>query len=240
MVKVKKNEVVSGSKVAEKPNTPVADISNTSSGEIVDRLQKNKNIVIGVIAALVLLVGGWVGYSYYKKTQDQEAQSLMFPAVYHFETDSLKKALNGDGLHEGLVAIADDYGMTKAGNLANFYTGVAHLKEGKYDEAINYLKDFKSSDLLVQARAYSLIGDAYMEKGQTGEAISYYEKAANYEPNEFFTPQYLSKLAIAQEANKNYEAAIQTYNKIIEQYSGSSEVTNAKKYKARLEGLAAK
>ncbi len=240
MVKVKKNEVVSSAKLAEKPNAPVTDTTNTGSEEIVERLQRNKNIVIGAIAAIVLLVGGWVGYNYYKKTQDQEAQSLMFPAVYYFESDSLKKALNGDGLHEGLAAIADDYGMTKAGNLANFYTGVTYLQQGKFNEAINYLKDFKSSDLLVQARAYSLIGDAYMEKGQVGEAIGYYEKAADYKPNEFFTPQYLSKLALAQETNKNYEAAIQAYNKIIEQYPGSSEVVNAKKYKARLEGLASK
>lgn len=228
----------SGSKLMEKPTTPV--VEGKSSEEIVQKLQRNKNIVIGIAGALILLVGGWVGYNYYKNTQNQEANSLMFPSVYHFEADSLNKALKGDGLHEGLAVIADDYGMTKAGNLASFYTGVAYLKQGKFDEAINYLKDFSSSDLLVQARAYSLLGDAYMEKNQLSEAINYYEKAANYESNPFFTPQYLSKLAIAQEANKNYEAAIASYNKIIDEYGSSSEATNAKKYKAKLEGLAAK
>lgn len=228
----------SGSKLMEKPTTPV--VEGKSSEEIVQRLQRNKNIIIGIAGALILIVGGWVGFNYYKNTQNQEAQSLMFPSVYHLETDSLNKALNGDGLHEGLIAIADDYGMTKAGNLANFYAGVAQLKQGKYDEAINYLKDFNSSDLLVQARAYSLLGDAYMEKNQLADAINYYEKAANYKPNEFFTPQYLTKLAIAQEASKNYEAAIGSYNKIIEEYTNSSEAANARKYKAKLEGLAGK
>jgi len=228
----------SGSKLMEKPTTPVAE--GKSSEEIVQRLQRNKNIIIGVVGAIVLVVGGWIGYNYYKNTQNQEAQSLMFPAVYQFESDSLNKALNGDGLHEGLAAIADDYGMTKAGNLANFYAGVAHLKQGKYDEAIEYLKDFSSSDFLIQARAYALIGDAYMEKNQLADAISYYEKASNYKPNAFFTPQYLSKLALAQEASKNYEAAIASYDKIIDEYAASSEATNAKKYKAKLEGLASK
>jgi TolA-binding protein len=234
----KKTIDASGSKLMEKPVTPVAE--GKSSEEIVERLQRNKNIVIGVAGAIILIVGGWIGFNYYKNTQNQEAQSLMFPAVYHFEADSVKKALDGDGLHEGLTAIADDYGMTKAGNLANFYVGVSYLKQGKFDEAINYLKDFSSSDVLVQARAYSLIGDAYMEKNQVAEAISYYEKAANYEPNEFFTPQYLAKLAIAQEVSKNNEAAIASYSKIIETYPNSSEAANAKKYKAKLEGLAGK
>jgi TolA-binding protein len=228
----------SGSKLMEKPVAPVAE--GKSSEEIVQKLQRNKNIVIGLAGAIVLIVGGWIGFNYYKNTQNQEAQSLMFPAVYHFEADSLKKALDGDGLHEGLTAIADDYGMTKAGNLANFYVGVSYLKQGKFDEAINYLKDFSSSDVLVQARAYSLIGDAYMEKNQVAEAINYYEKAANYEPNEFFTPQYLTKLAIAQEVSKNNEAAIASYDKIIETYPNSSEAANAKKFKAKLEGLAGK
>jgi tetratricopeptide (TPR) repeat protein len=234
----KKTTEAAGSKLMEKPDTMTADISNDS--EIVQKLQRNKNILIGVVAALVLLVGAWFGYSYYKQTKNEEAQAYMFPAVYHFEADSLNKALKGDGINDGLVTIADEYSMTDAGNLAQFYAGVAYLKQGKFDEAINYLKDFKSSDLLVQARAQSLIGDAYMEKGQAGEAITYYEKAADYKPNAFFSPQYLMKLALAQETSNNNSAAIQTYDKIINEYPNSSEITNAKKYKAKLQGLASK
>jgi TolA-binding protein len=130
--------------------------------------------------------------------------------------------------------------MTDAGNLAQFYAGVAYLKQGQFDNAISNLKDFKSSDLLVQARAQALIGDAYMEKGQAGEAITYYEKAADHKPNAFFTPQYLMKLALAQEVSNNTSAAIQTYDKIINEYPNSADITNAKKYKSKLQGLASK
>jgi tetratricopeptide (TPR) repeat protein len=234
----KKTTEAAGSKLMEKPDTMTADISNDS--EIVQKLQRNRNILIGVIAAVVLLVAAWVGYNYYKKTKNEEAQAYMFPAVYHFEADSLNKALKGDGINDGLVTIADEYGMTDAGNLAQFYAGVAYLKQGQFDNAITYLKDFKSSDLLVQARAQALVGDAYMEKGQAGEAITYYEKAADYKTNAFFTPQYLMKLAAAQETNNNTAAAIQTYDRIINEYPNSAEITNAKKYKSKLQGLAGK
>ncbi len=200
--------------------------------------QRNRNILLGVLAAVVLVVGGLVGFNYYKGIKDQEAQSVLFPAVYHFESDSLNKALKGDGANEGLVDVADQYGMTKAGNLAKFYAGTAYLKQGKFDEAIEYLKDFESSDFLVQARAYALLGDAYMEKNQLGEAVNYYEKAADYKPNEYFTPSYLMKLALAQELNKDNGAAIQTYEKVIKNYPASAEAINAKKYKSKLEGSA--
>ena len=234
----KKITAASGSKLMEKPDTMTADLSNDS--EIVQKLQRNRNILIGVVAALVLLVGGWFGYSYYKQTKNEEAQTYMFPAVYHFEADSLNKALKGDGINDGLETIADEYSMTDAGNLAQFYAGVAYLKKGQFDNAINYLKDFKSSDLLVQARAYALLGDAYMEKGQAAEAINYYEKAADYKANSFFTPQYLMKLALAQETNNNTSEAIGTYDRIINEYPNSAEITNAKKYKSKLHGLAGK
>jgi len=234
----KKITTASGSKLMEKPDTMTADLSNDS--EIIQKLQRNRNILFGVVAVLVLAVGGWLGYSYYKQTKTAEAQTYMFPAVYYFEADSLNKALKGDGNNDGLETIANDYGMTDAGNLAQFYTGVAYLKQGQFDNAINYLKDFKSSDLLIQARAYALVGDAYMEKGQAGEAINYYEKAANYKTNAFFTPQYLMKLGLAQETNNNSSEAIQTYDKIINEYPNSSEITNAKKYKSKLQGIAGK
>jgi hypothetical protein len=49
---------------------------------------------------------------------------------------------------------------------------------------------------LVQARAYSLIGDAYAEKKSFGDAIDYYKKASEYKSNKFFTPSYLMKLVL--------------------------------------------
>ena len=203
--------------------------------DVGDYFQQNKNIVLGILGGIVLLVGGFFGYRYYVSTQDETAQIEMFPSVYQIEADSLKKALNGDGKNPGLLAVADNYGSTPAGDLADFYAGIALLKESKYDEAIDRLKNFSSSDLLVQARAYVLIGDAYMEKKSFDEAADYYRKAADYKPNKFFTPGYLLKLAIAQEQAKQNDKAIETYNSIITTYAQSAEAVSAKKYKSMLE-----
>jgi predicted negative regulator of RcsB-dependent stress response len=200
-----------------------------------DFLEKNKNVVIGAAVAIVLVIAGVFGYSSYIKSQDDEAQKEMFQAVYYFEADSLNKALKGDGNNRGLLDIIDDYGRTKAGNLAKFYVGNIYLKQAKYQEAADILKDFSASDILIQARAYSLAGDAYMELGDKSEAIRYYKKAIDHRPNKYYTPRYMMKLALAQELNDDAQAALATYTQLLEKYFDAAEANDAKKFKAKLE-----
>ncbi len=204
-------------------------------GKVEKVLAKNQKTIYIAVGAVVAVVLGFFAYNWYTKSQDEEAQAAMFAPVLAFEADSLNKALKGSANSPGLKAIADDFGGTASGNLAHFYMGTALLKQGKFDEAIEQLKSFSSSDLLVQARAYSLIGDAYMEKNAVSDAVGYYEKAANYKPNAQFTPSYLMKLAIAHEKAKQNKEAIGTYADLLEKYPTSAEALNAKKYMALLE-----
>ncbi len=198
-------------------------------------IEKNPKLIIGIVGAITLIVGGFFGYRYYVGNQDVLAQKEMFQAVRYFEADSLNLALNGDGNNLGFLQIVDDYGLTQAGNLANFYAGAIYLKQGKFPLAIFHLDNFSADDLLVQARAYSLIGDAYMEQKGFENAAKYYEKAAGYKPNKEFTPTYLMKAALAYEKLNNAEKAKAVYQTIIDTYWESSEVQNAKKFKAKLE-----
>ncbi len=198
-------------------------------------MERNPKTITGILVALVLIAGGYFGYKYYKDNQEVEAQREMFQAVFYFEADSLELALNGDGNHLGFVDIIDEYGVTDAAKLANYYAGASYLKQGKYEVARLYLEDFKSSDLLVQARAYSLIGDTFMEEKNYEDAAKYYDKAANYKPNKYFSPGYLMKAALAFEKNNQNDKAIAAYDKIIEDYFESPEFQDARKYRARLE-----
>lgn len=198
-------------------------------------MERHPKITIGVLAAVVLIVGGFFGYRYHKDNQEADAQREMFQAIYYFEADSLELALNGDGNHLGFIDIIDDYRITDAAKLANYYAGAAFLKQGKFEVARLYLEDFSSNDLLIQARAYSLIGDTYMEENNYEEAARYYDKAANYKPNKHFSPAYLMKAALAFEKNNEDDKAIAAYDKIINEYYDSPEFQEARKFKARLE-----
>lgn len=227
------------------PNAPAEHPLLEDPNALANRLEdselfvrRNKNLVFGVLAALVLAIVGAFGYYTWRQSQDEKAQAAMFQAVNYWEADSLKKALKGDGQALGLEAVATEYGSTKAGNLANFYAGAASLKEGKYEQAIDYLEDFSSDDLLLQARAYALIGDANMEQKKYKEAADYYQKAADYKANEYFTPGYLMKLAVAREMQKDYAGAQSAYDKIISDYPAAAETNEAKIYQARAKAMA--
>lgn len=221
----KQKEEKSGLEFIESPEALAKEI-----GKAQNIFEKNKNLVTYIGGAILLAIVGYLGFKWYTQNQDTEAQAALFPLVSRFEIDSTK------GLYNEFVKVGDQYSMTKAGNQAHFYAGVLALKENKYDNAIEQLNDFSSGDLLLQARAYSLIGDAYVEKKAYGDAINYYNKAADYNPNKFFTPVYLMKLAAAYEANKENDKAIEAYTTIVEKYEDSQESNLAKKYKSKLEG----
>jgi hypothetical protein len=88
-------------------------------------VEQNPKTVIGIALAILVVVGGYFGFEYYKNDQNTQAQKDMFQAIYYFEADSLNLALNGDGNNLGFLAIIEDYGITDAGNLAHFYAGAA-------------------------------------------------------------------------------------------------------------------
>ena len=204
-------------------------------------VEENPRAVMGILGALVLVVGGWFGYSYYQDTQEDQAQKEMFQAVRYFESyidagsDSLKLALEGDGNNLGFLDVIDEFGSTPAANLANYYVGVIYLKQGKFKPARLYLEDFSSNDQLVQARAFSLIGDTYMEEKDFANAAVYYGKASKYNPNKDFTPAYMIKEALAYEKQGKNKEAVEVYDELISAFADAPEANNAKKYKARLE-----
>lgn len=202
-----------------------------------DFVRRNKNVLLGLLAVVVLAVAGGFGYYMWRNSQNEKGQAAMFQAVSYWEADSLQRALKGDGRNLGLERVASEYGGSDAGNLASFYAGVAALKDGKYKAAIDYLEDFSADDYLVQARAYSLIGDAHLELNQPQEAADYYNKAANYNANEYFSPAYLLKEGTAREIGKDYAGAITAYDKILTTYPAAAEANEAKQYKSRAEGL---
>jgi predicted negative regulator of RcsB-dependent stress response len=213
--------------VTENPLLEDPDALAARLAESEDFLRRNRNVLLGALLAVILAVGGFFGYNYWRTQQDSQAQAAMFRAVDNWEADSLKPALQGD--------VATEYGGTKAGNLANFYAGVALLKQGKFAEAYTALDKFSSDDYLVQARAYSLMGDAQLEQGKSKEAAELYGKAADYQANEYFTPGYLLKQGVALETAKDNEGALKAYNRIIDDYATSQEVGEARQAKARLQ-----
>ncbi len=232
MAKTKKKAADSGNELLESPEALAEQL--TKAEQFLED-KKNRGLVLGVGTIIAVIAAALVGYRFWVTNMDQEAQTELFQAVYYFEADSLGKALNGDGNNYGFLEIIDEYGMTDAANISNYYAGACYLKLGDYESAIRYLGDFSASDLLIQAKAYALTGDAHMELSDYTSAYDFYTKAANYNENKQFTPLYLSKAAIAAEKGGDKQKAIKVYGTIADKYKKSSQYQDARKHKSRLE-----
>lgn len=197
--------------------------------------EKNQKVILGVGGAIIALVAGYIAFfHWYVPKQDAEAQTKMFKAVTYFENDNYEQALNGDGNFPGLIAIANKYKFTKSANLANYYIGLSYLNTAKYNEAITALKKFDGDDKITSTIALGAIGDAYFELNNAKEGIEYYKKACDNEPNEFTTPVYLLRTALALETQGNKEEAVKYFTRLKDEYPLTAEGRNAEKYLARL------
>lgn len=217
----------------------IVDLGGTY-GKLNDFFNKNKKVVYGVFGAIVVAVGGYMYYmNMIKGPREKEAFANMYKAEFYFGVDSFNLALNGRGEDfMGFLQITEEYGNTKAGNLAHYYAGVCLMKLGRFDEAISMLKEFSSKDVLLGPIALGCIGDCYRELNQSEEAVKYYEKAAKKNDNNFTSPLYLKKAALTYEEDlQNTEKALELYKKIRNNYGNSTEGRDVSKYIKRIETM---
>lgn len=188
-----------------------------------------------VVAALFIVVGGYFAVTkFYLEPRTSEASSQMFMAEKYFDEDSLSLALNGDGNYLGFAKIMDEYKWTPAANLAHYYAGIIMLKQGKFQDALNYLQGFDGQDKMVTNMAYGAMGDAYSELNQMDKAVDYYKKAAYHFENDLTTPFFLKKAALLLELQQKPKDAQQLYEEIKSKYPTSSEGRDIDKYLARV------
>ena len=200
-------------------------------------LEENYKVLLTGLAVLVALVAlFWLGRMYLMKRND-EAQAQMYQAQKYLEMDSLNLALNGDGNYLGFLDIADEYKLTKAGNLARYSAGICYLHLGSFEEAIDYLDKYSKKDKVIGSMAIGATGDAYVELGDVRKGIAKYIEAAEYAENSFNTPLFLMKAAELYEMEGNYQEALKLYERIQLEYPASTEGASIGKYIARVKLL---
>lgn len=221
----------------EKTPKPIENLQEVEHALTTAELYFEKNskiitIVFGatVVIALLLLAT----HRFYSLPRETKAKEQLFVAEQYFEKDSFNLAINGDGNYPGFLDIIDDYGSTKAGKLAKYYTGISSLHLGKYQEAIDYLEKFKTDDLLLAPVALGATGDAYCELGNKEKAVKLYMEAAELNSNAFTSPVYYLKAGNLYETLGNKDKALAAYKVIKEKYAESNEGRSIDKYIARL------
>lgn len=199
-------------------------------------VSKNQNYILGAIAAVAIVVLGYLAYNQFiLQPKETSASTEMFYPQQYFDqalqntTDKdslLMLALNGAEGKYGFLDIIDEYKGTKAAQRATYSAGMAYLHLKQYDKAIDYLENYSASEAITGAMALGGIGDAFMQLGQPSEAIGYYEKAYAYDSNDFSTPRFLYKAGVAAMELNDYNKALQYFERIKEEFSSSDEANS--------------
>ncbi len=200
-------------------------------------INDNKKSLALIVGGVIALVGVYFVWKYmYQEPRSEEASGKMYKSEIYWQKDSFNLAISGRGDTLGMKDIADEYGGTSSGNLANYYLGVSYLRTGQWDLAIEALEDFDSDDMFLSSMSIGMIGDAYMEKGDIDRGIEYYLKAANKNPNKFTSPTFLKKAAFAEEDRNNKPEALKLYEQIKVDYPESQDAAQIDKYIIRAGG----
>jgi len=195
-------------------------------------LHKYQHYILYVAAGVVVLIGAFFAFKFlYLHPLQEEAMEELYRAELQFEQDSFARALEDPGAgYKGFIDIADDYSMTKAGNLANYYAGISYLNLGRFDAAIVYLNDYKPAGEFTPIMKYGALGDAYSELGETDKAIAAYKKAIASEDNEFLTPYYMKKLAMYYRSLVKTTEAESIFKELKDKYPTSTMAQDVEKY----------
>ena len=205
-----------GSKKSKISSKQIEEVQESTTAEVFETLDstaskteewvvKYQNVIltfIGIVAVGVLCYLGYQNYVIEPKTK--EAISELNQAQFYFElavnsqdSDSLyKRALNGGEGKYGFLDIIKNYEGTTAAKLATYSAGMAYLNIKDYQNAIAYLDQFNSDDVLLGALAKGAIGDAFAQMGQLEEAFDYYVTASKINNNMYSTPKFLYKAAM--------------------------------------------
>jgi len=219
-------------KTAQEDNLQELESALTRTEQFIEDNQKKITYVVG---AIVVIVGIYLAFNkFYMQPKEEEALNQMFMAENYFEKDSFNLALNGDGNYLGFLDIIDDYGLTKSANRAKYYAGISYLHLGQYEDAIDYLKKFKTDDLLLGPIRTGAIGDAMLELGNTDDALKQYKKAYSETDNLLTTPVYKMKAAKLLESMNKLEDALKLYEEIKKDYPESAEGSTVDRYIARV------
>ncbi len=228
----------------ESTTAEVFETLDTSASKTEAFVAKYQNIILVGIGVITLGVLGYLAYDTYVSTpKKNEAISELNQAQYYFnlavngeDSDGLfEQSIEGGAGKYGFKDIIENYSNTEASNLATYSTGMAYFNIKDYQQAIDYLSDFSSDDVLLSSLAMGVTGDAYAQLGDNAKALSFYKKAFGENENDYTTPKYLFKAALISDLLEKKGEALKYFQRIQKEFPTSLQASQIEIQIGRLE-----
>lgn len=189
-------------------------------------IEKNKKAIIGVIAAVVLVIVAVVLYkNYYSGPREERAAVALYPAQEYFAAGDYEKTFYGDSTtYFGLAKVIGEYDGTKAANLAQAYAGLSLAHLGKFEEAVGYLEAYDGSDTYFASATLAALGNCRINLGDIEAGAKLLVDAAHKADAQSLSPVWLRQAGVAYEKLGQKDKALQCYTEIKDKYAGNPMV----------------
>ncbi len=227
---------MANNKPNEETRTSIDEVNDTLTG-IGEKVQSNPKVVVWSCVAVAAVVAIILLYVYVIRQPGQNAANNALGQA------DIELLMGNDSIALAKYQqVAADHGYD-AGNLANLNAAILLYKQGKYEDALKYLKDYSSSETIIGASAKSLEGDCYVNLKKYPEAIDCYKQAVKISDNNpHYTPAFLLKEATVLREQKDFKAEAAVYEEIMNDYPnyGAEIGVDLEKYLERAQDAAAK
>ena len=143
-------------------------------------LIKYKGKILGTIAAVVIIIAGFMGYKHFiSEPNEMKASEALFKGEQYFGADNFETALNGDSIgYKGFLKVADEFSAKDQlvspailGTIGNCYAEMGQLDKA----AGTLLKAADKADSQALSPIYLIQAGQLFEKlGKNSEAVKAY------------------------------------------------------------------
>ena len=176
---------------------------------------------------LVLVIGYFLYLQLIWKPANEKSKDAYWVGLNYAVKDSTNQAI------DELKPVVKKYDGKIGGENAQFILARQFMAKGEWKKALEELEGVDVNDTYVSAMVIGLQGDCHSEMKNYKKAMESYLDAAAVSENEMTTPMYLYKAGLCAEQEKDFEKAVECYQKIKDDYASYASQKVIDKYLAR-------
>ncbi|MDQ8749472.1 hypothetical protein BAS06_03125 [Elizabethkingia miricola] len=193
------------------------DKRNLNSEKFIERYSKQIGIALGVIFLGIL---GYFAYDQFVLgPKNEEATTEFLAAQKNLSQGKEDIALGGkSAANPGFIGTYNEYSGTKVGKLAAYNAAVLEFKKGNFQKAYDMMDNFSSSNKILMALKYGVMGDCLANLNKGDDAISQFEKAVSASDDDYTSYYFTRKAGLLSLSLKKNDAAKKYFSSIEEKY----------------------
>mgnify|MGYP001497942602 FL=1 len=155
-------------------------MSDNPFAVVSDYYNRNKNQVMIIAGAIIVIVVGIILFTSKRASQNEEAAVALGKIRPTYEGGNFQAAINGDSLgNKGFKFIVDEYGSSENGQLAKLLLANSYYGLRDFQNAMKYYDDFGGSNKLSKVAAISGLASVKEAQNDFIGAAKEFERAAN-------------------------------------------------------------